>query len=412
MKNNTPIRASPNPTLYKWVLAAVFLTVFWLPKASGQQVTLALSQEIEVPEGTTVRTTGPQSERINGRGFINSRHLRNKYVVSGKGALPYVFIIHKTLTVDSWQHQRVKQVVTITLEADTPEQTKALGSALKPELHLDPAKQVIINCSLNIDQFTLNNGWFRKDKNSITLTDGRTFTVKYLEIRNHLYVPATSPLLLDLDQTSITLGDHQGNIELRLKQGGFSAACLQRLTADVTDAEVRIDAIRKARLTLTNSQVTLAETEELSLNSSLSVLQIDSVGQLQIGETLSDDFTFGHVNSGLIRESIFSDIVIHRLQSALHFSGKGSTLSVLGVADSLREFKAFSQDGSVQFPLQGLPAASLHCGDVNRNSFQFPKKLPIPEAKGNSITYQWGAPNQATKISLSGQRCVFRLRPG
>lgn len=403
------MRSSPDPMLYKWILTTLFLVVFWIPITSGQRVTLTLSQEIEVPKGTTIITSGPQSERINGRGAINSRHLHKKFVVSGKDALPYVFVIHKTLAINSWQHQRVKQLVTVVIEADTPAQTDALSKALKPVLYLDPTNQLRVNCSLNIEQFTLNNGWFREDKNSITLTDGRTFPVKYLEISNHLFVPATSPLQLDLNRTFLTLGDHQGNIELKMKQGYITTACLQQLSADITDAEVRIDAIRKANLALTNSQARLAKAEELYLTSSLSVVQIDSVGQLQISKTLSDDLTLGHVGGGLIEKSAFSDIRIDYLQNALHFSGKGSELAVVGVADSLREFQVVSQDGSVQFPLQVLPAATLRCDGLNENSFQFPVKLQIPKARNNFITYQWGTTKNSTNVRLSGQRCVFRL---
>jgi len=301
-------------------------------------------------------------------------------------------------------------LVTVVLEADTPAQTDALSQALKPVLLLDPTNRVRINCSLNIDQFTLNNSWFREDKNSITLTDGRTFPVKYLEISTHLFVPASSPLLLNLDRTNLLLGDHQGKIELQLKQGRVFAACVQQLTANITDAEVCIDAVSSADLTLTNSTITLAEAEELRLLTSLSVAAIDSVGQLVIGKTLSDDLTLGIVGEGLIERSTFSDIVIGKLDSGLQFTGKGSDLAVLRVDTALQEFRVVSYDGSVRFPLADLPAVTLRCNNVNENNFQFPDSPSIPKAEDNSISFRWGFNNNPTDVRLSGQRCVFHLK--
>ena len=378
---------------------------------SGQRTTFHLSQTLEVPQGVLIRTNGPQSVRINGQGVINTRHLETKYVVSGKGTLPYIYVIHKTLEINTWDRDQVKQEVAVTLETETPDQAEQLRNALRPVLALAAGNVLSLTCELNIAQFSVNNGWFREDRNSITLSDGRVFPVKYLEINNRFFVPETASLDLKLSRTNLSLGDHIGPIELQQAFGQVSGGCLGEMTAQLTDAIVRIDKLDEANLRLTNCELHLSQVGKMTMNTSLSGGKIDSVGQLLINKSVSDRFTFRRVDVGIAAGVFFSTIDIGELGHSWQLTGKRATLSVGKVNEALESFQVDNQDGVIHFPLNDLSGYKLWCDNPTKNNYQLPATLTKKSGGEVASYYEFEAVKNTSIVRLTGQRCEFWLRP-
>ncbi len=391
-----------------WLLASLTLAVL-TTGLKAQRTTIVLSQEIEVPEGVTITSNGPVSVRIYGRGIINSRQSEGNYIVSGKSSLPHVFVINKSMPINSWKKNTVRQVVTILVETKNNSQLQLLRQALLPELTLSPTNEVKLNYQLNIRQFTLNNGFFQQDNNSITLADGRVLPVEYLEIKNDVFVPENANLKFDLSNTKLSLGDHQGAIKTTSKGGSVSAGCLKNLDASISDGTLRIDAIKKAAVTMANSQLHLGLATELTLSSSLSSSHVDSIGVLVVEKSLSDHLAFGKVDAGSIHQAVFSSITLKELKTGLSYSGKNSHLSVLRARNTVQSFHAESQDGSVSFPIQDLPTAHLICSNIQHNQFHFPAGFRKQQDNQTAYDFQWGAKPSNSSVKLEGRRCEFNL---
>lgn len=375
----------------------------------AQRTTIVLSQEIKVPAGVKISSAGPRAVQINGRGIINSRHLKDKYVVSGKKALPHVFAINKAMSVNSWQQNTIKQVVTLVIETENGQQLADIQRAIHPDLTLSPTNEVRLNYELNIAQFTLNNGWFQKDNNSITLSNGNVYPIKYLEIKNEVFLPEDATLNFNLERTNFSLNDHQGSIELAMEGGSCSTGCLNQLNATVTDASLQVDAIEKANIKAVNSQLKLGDVNELKLTSSLSNGHINSTQRLSLEESLSDNLTFHNVRAGTIHKAVFSSLVVASLKQGLMYSGKGSHLQILRAEPSLQSFLADSQDGSVKFPLSDLPSAHLECSNTKSNRFILPTSITKPEQAAANYNFHWGDPATTVSVKLRGSRCEFHL---
>jgi hypothetical protein len=378
---------------------------------TGQRTTFHLSQTVEVPQGVLIQSEGPQSVRINGRGVINTRHLEAKYVVSGKSSLPYLYVIHKTLDINTWNRDQVKQEVAVTLETATPEQATQLQSALRPVLELVSGNTVSLNCELNIAQFSINNGWFREDQNSITLSDGRIFPVKYLEISHQFFIPESARLDLKLQRTNLVLGDHSGPIELQQAFGQVSGGCLREMTAQLTDAVVQIDKLDEANLRLTNCDLNLGQVGKMTMNTSLSAGKIDSVGQLLINKSVSDRFTFRRVDKGNAAGVFFSTLAIDELWHSWQLTGKRVSLSVGKANQAMQSFQIDNQDGIIHFPLADLLHYKLWCDRPTINDYQLPDIHAGELGMSPAPYYEFGAIDKASLVRLTGTRCEFRLRP-
>ncbi len=401
----------------KWTINHLFRTwlLISLPlicatvELKAQRTTIVLSQEIEVPEDVTITSNGPVSVNIHGRGIINSRHLKGRYVVSGKRALPHVFVINKSMSVNSWKENTIRQVVTLLVETQNSSQLMLLRQSLLPELVLSPTNEVQLNYQLNIRQFTLNNGFFREDNNSITLADGSVLPVEYLEIKNEVFVPENAHLKFDLINTGLSLGDHQGTIKTTLKGGGLSSGCLKDLDLTISDGSVKVDAVEKAEITMTNSQLNLGLATKLTLNSSLSNGLIDAVGLMIIEKSLSDHLSFDKIGTASVHQATFSSIIFNELERSLWYTGKSSHLKVLRALSTVQSFHSESLDGSVSFPLQDLPAAHLTCTNLEYNQFHFPDGFHQPTAGQTDYDFRWGPDSSGTTIKLKGQRSEFNL---
>jgi len=396
---------------YKLVVLTTIIIGFGSTVSFGQKTTFRLSQVLVVPQDVLIRTNGPQSVRINGRGAINTRHLEETYVVSGKDDLPYVYVIHKTLELNTWDEDQVKQEVEVSLETETPAQAAALRRALHPVLALAPGNVLSLNCELNIAQFLVNNGWFREDRNSITLTDGRVFPIKYLEIRNRFFIPKTARLDLELTRTNLILGDHSGAIKLQQSFGRVTGGCFRELTAQLTDAVVHLDDIEEANLTLSNSELRLSQVGRLNLSSSLSNIETDSIGHLFLNKSVSDHMSFHQVGIGNAAAVFFSTLTIGKLQQGWQLSGKRANLSVREVNEGLHSFQVDNQDGSVRFPLSDLSGYQLWCEAPTKNSYQLPTLLAGLPTHKTTAYYESGTTDSPSIIRLGGQRSEFWLRP-
>lgn len=407
MKKHIQMPRLPSKLFILTVLIMGFSPMF----LTGQRTTFHLSQTVEVPQGVLIHSKGPQSVRINGRGVINTRHLETKYVVSGKRSLPYIYVIHKTLEINTWNRDQVKQEVTVTLETRTAEQAIQLQAALRPVLELAPGNSLSLNCELNIAQFSVNNSWFREDKNSLTLSDGRVFPVKYLEISNRFFVPESANLDLKLHRTNLVLGDHSGSIKLQQAFGQVGGGCLQEMTAQLTDAHVKIDKLDEANLQLTNCDLNLGQVGKMTMNSSLSAGEIDSVGQLLLNKSVSDRFTFGRVDIGNAADVFFSTFEVDEIWQSWQLTGKRTSLTVGKASQALHSFQIDNQDGLINFPLADLLSYKLWCDKPTINNYQLPDYHSGEPGAPLSNYYEFGAHDSSSLVHLTGKRCEFRLRP-
>jgi len=394
---------------YKKVASTFLLVCLLILSGNAQKVTKTFEKEIEVSENTVIKTSGPQSVHPTGKGAINTRQSGNKYIISGKASKPYIYIINKTLKINTWQHNKVKQVVEVILECENKIQNQDLLNALKIELKKNAAGQIIIDTEMNIQRFKIYNNFFRKDDNSVVLNNGKEYKIKYLELTTSLFIPEKSNLILNTQGTTIDIDNHKGTINLTMDKGNLIAKKMNVLTANLKNVDAKIHQITNATISLKNVTLTLNEVNELGLKSEISLINIGKSNTLLINESINDQFIIDTANDILVTKSLFSDYKISSINNTIEVNAKNSDITVNSFDKKVTSIDIQNQNASIKLVLKNLDNYTLSFNDKTQNSYHFPNKLKALSPSSNQLSYTYGTKPSKTKIIVKGKHCDVKI---
>ena len=306
----------------------LFLFLLNSQEGFSQHVARTIEKEIPVSENINIKTKGPQSFRVTGVGAINARQIGGRYIVSGKKSTPYVYVIHKSLEINSWNKQSIKQVANIKVESKNKSYTEELLSNLEFDLHENASHSVVVDCEMNIAKFQIHNSWFGQDKNAIILDDGTAYQVDYLEIKTTLYIPSESKLILETDQTDVSLTGHYGEVDLKMKRGSLIADSIHTLSGTCKSVLLKGSLFNSMNLDLKACNLNLLKGKDLSIESSISTINIGDLDQIVIHNSLNDRYTIEDVNQFEVEQSFVTDFKINNVGKSLQMDAKSATLII------------------------------------------------------------------------------------
>ncbi len=394
---------------YKKIASTFLLVCLLMLSGNAQKVTRTFEKEIEVSDNTIIKISGPQSVHPTGKGAINTRQSGNKYIISGKASKPYIYVINKTLKINTWQQNKVKQVVEVILECENKTQNQNLLSALKIELKKNAAGQIIIDSEMNIQHFKIYNSFFGKDDNSVILTNGKTYKIKYLELATSLFIPKKSNLVLNTKGTTINLDNHKGTINLTMDKGNLIAKKMNVLTANLKNVDTKIQKTTNAKMVLKNVSLILNEASKLELKSAISSINIRKLNTLIINESINDQFIIDTVNDILVTKSLFSDYKISSINNTIEVNAKNSDITVNSFDKKVTSIDIQNQNASIKLVLKNLDNYTLSFNDKTQNSYHLPNKLKALSPSSNQLLYAYGTKPSKTKIIVKGKHCDVKI---
>ncbi len=409
MKKNS-ISIVKNPSCLSKKIALVFcLQLVFIWTSFAQRTTQLFEKEIAVSEEVIIKSKGPASPRITGNGVLHIRPVDKNYVVSGRKDEVYVYVLDKRFEIFTWDKNKVKQSTRVTLECETESQTKELLSALEVELRANAADQVLVDCKLNIDRFMIENGWFRADDNSVVLSNGKEYKIKYLELSTTLYVPRKSQLDLDTEEVFLSLGDHEGRLDLRMNQGTFTANKLNELKGSLKSVTLEIKELSKGELRAKGSKISINRADELILESSLSTLDFQDIGKLIFNKSLSDKLSCGQVKLFFVEEALYTSFDLINLKEATELNLRNCDLTIANIHKETSKILIKNQNATVKLGIQNLSSYLLVNSQADKATFQLPESLLKIEEIGKEKTYASGAQPYQTRIDIDCSLCKVTL---
>lgn len=410
MKKSIKLTAKHQALPYRKVGLALLLLCSIIINGNAQKVKKTYVNEIVVSSNVVIKTTGPQSVNVTGKGAINTRQSGNRYIVSGRDSEPYIYVINKTLTINTWQYDKIKQVVEVRLECENQTQVQSLFDALRIQLKEDAAGQVMINCEMNIAQFKIYNSFFGDDDNKVILTDGKEYKVKYLELTTSLFIPENSKLILDSNRTDIKVGNHNGEIDLTMKRGSFIAKKINTLNANLETVKVDIQQLLSGDLIIKNTKLKLAEAKRLQLRTSLSTINIAKSKTLLIDESVNDKYIIKNLDDMIVEESLFSEYKISMVNSTLEMKTKNNDIVVDGFGKNASRVSIKNQNGVVQLDLDNLISYKLSCNQISQSTYKLPDKLDRLVSQQDGALYSWGIDPYQSSIDIDCKQCEVTIR--
>jgi len=164
----------------------IFVMFTLVQHSVNAQTSKTFVKEIEVDENMTIISNVPSSIDLNMEGKVIANNTHDTYSINGKNNVRRLKIL-KDLKIDTWDRNFIKQETKISVKADTEEQATALLNQLNIELEINSSDIILIDCNLNIEKFSLKNGWLKNDDCKVKLENGSSHDVHYLSVGTALY---------------------------------------------------------------------------------------------------------------------------------------------------------------------------------------------------------------------------------
>lgn len=307
-------------------------------------------KEISVNQETTIKTSGPRIPLIHVNGTISSNTERGYYTLKGRSE-ELILRINKTYNIHTWEENKVKQVVNITVRAASTEIEQKIIAALEEDLKTSPDNSLDLSGFMGLNQISIKNSWLKKSNdNTITLNKGQSYKFEYLELSSELYIPKKSNLEIDTEYTDIRLGNFEGKLELKLKDGALSSPFINKLNSQISTSKINVTEIRDATISANRSTIEIDKTASLSIgkieqtvgcmnnvfienrgsfnsinfsgrekakNSSLNKYYLKTLDDLDVYSSLNDKIQIESIGIIRLRDVSFSDFEISTLEKSI-----------------------------------------------------------------------------------------------
>lgn len=246
-----------------------FVIQILLVLPSNAQVSKTFQEEIDVENGVDIFSNVPSTIGVHVNGTMITNNTMNRYSINGKNDDVRLNIL-KDLKIDTWDKNKIRQETIITVNTDSEKEAEKLLDALKMDLAKQLKNKVQIDCNMNIESFSLKNGWFRSDDCKIVLEDGQSYPISYLSIETKLTIPKSSNLSLSSNKNcTILLGDLEGNLNLDLKYAEVYGSVVNNLNAQLRWCyNVYFDEVDKGSISATHSYVNIKKANGIKIGES------------------------------------------------------------------------------------------------------------------------------------------------
>lgn len=388
----------------------VFLHLLFSWDANAQRVQKTFEKEIVVSPDVTIKTKGLEGIPFSGNGSIYYRPTKGHFILSAGTKKPHIYKAQQVLEIKTWDRDAIKQVVEVSVECENQADADQLLNRLNIKLEENAAGIVDVGCKLNINDFWIQNGWFREDRNYLILNNGEQHDVQYFEWKNTLYIPKKSNIIINSEDGHFEIKDHLGTVNFNLIHGSLQVKNINEIQGQCENANVGLRDINKGRLNIKNSSINVFGAQSVGIQSSLSNYFIHQVEALEITNSLSDVFLIDSVEVLNILSAPFSEFFIDGLGEQGIFYLKNSNVAINGVGENAQLIFVENENGKVALDIGNIESYKIIAENINQCDYKIVPLLEPTASNENQSVYSKGNDPFQLNVEFNIKQCEVWLQ--
>lgn len=415
-----------NTLVLKFNLVLLVLILCCQTPSVMAQVTQSFIEELEVSDPVSIISNVPADLDCIVKGSLNTENSLDRYTISdGKGQSRLSIL--KELKIATWDKNIIRQETTITIDADE-EITEAILTKLSINLKVNAQGEVVIDCNMNINSFSMKKRrWRNKVDCKIHFDDGSSYLVNHLEIESYLIIPKYSSIgITSTRNCTLKVGELDGDLDLALNYAEVYGTTVNNLQASLSSCyTVIFDKVDNAIISSSNSYVSIREADSVSIgtaslhdasllshlhlrssNSAQSSYHFVNVRELVLNDSVNDEINANIVDRINVSNTCYTDVRIGKLKSSLDMSSRSSDLFIK-LIDA--DFESISLQNSLSTVSLGLAQVSGFKLKIDEEAYIEGLQLPsvISKRVDGWAVYNFGG--KGGEITLSCDRCKLEL---
>lgn len=341
-------------------------------------------------------------------------------------------LIIKNYRVETWSKDSVRQVVKmeVTPEEGNPKAASELLDNLQISIPQKKGNIYTIDGNLNIKKMELINGFFRRDRNTFILDDGKKYNVQQLVITSVLYLPKQSNIYLNTDYVGLHLGDLDGQLNINAKYGYLEANNVKGFNGNLQTFTANFKTVEKMVLNASYSNISALTVKHLQIgslellteqNNTTDIFQneitpkalsfsnkyrIENVNHLDISSTSGDAFTLGVVDNFKAINSNFSNYHIKSIQETFTINGKNGDVMIYKVAPGFEKINIDNQISTIELNMDEAAHFNLDIASTEKVEFRLSQNIQKGNPKtGWALNYFKGNNKNAGQIAIDCKYC-------
>lgn len=427
------MKSNINPTV---LLFSLIFSLIITTTLQAQKLTKTYSKEMAVEPFTNIKINHPHEIVYSMNGAMSSNYEAEEgYVLrpGTKNETPCLII--KEYTIHTWDQNVLKQEVNISVlpEKGKEKVAQEFINQLKIELPAVVNNRTTIDGNMNIEKMELMNGWFRRDRNTFILNNGKSFDVQQVIIESKLYVPKKTNIEIESDRyLGLKIEDLEGLLKIHADFGFIKGGNLKSLQANITYFKATFKEVESVILNARNSEfqaqavgeMTIGSLELLSersifnplfgddfSNSPLSFAnkyRIENIERLTIKSSGNDQFNLGNVVQMEGYNLTFSSFFIKNLDQKLSLKNRNGEMTVYQVNPDFERIEVGNKFNIVELNLQNAPNFQLFTYKEDQATLRLADGInQIPNSKNSKLLYQKGQKGKGGVIDLNCAACTI-----
>jgi len=339
-----------------------------------------ISKSLAVPKAATYEVINAQALNYEMHATMSSSHSEEGYILRPGVLGEKPCLIIRNYKVKTWDKDSIRQVVKVEVLPDKnkPTDAKALVENLQINIPKKSGNLYLVDGNINIKKMELINGFFRRDRNTFILDNGKKYDVRQLIIESILYIPKKSNVQLNTDYVGLFLDDLDGKLSINAKHGYLQANNIQEVVGNLQNFNADLKVVNKMTINASYSTISATSVDNLTIgsfellakrkkevglfgndqnNTSLSFsnkYRIEKIDQLKVLETGNDEFNLGTINNFEVLNSSFSNFHIKKIEQNFKISGKNGDVTIYSVASNFENIDIDNQISTVELNMQGV----------------------------------------------------------
>ena len=410
MKRNLIFNLRKQTLIFRTLVSFCIVLMAVGSTLAQQRITKTYEKEIEIPEGTVIRTEGPSIMMVSGHGRINTMGSSDeKYVVRRDNKSPLIYELDRRFQINTWDKNVVKQITEVTLACETEAQKLQLLDALKINLDIDASGQVRVRYEMNISKLQIENGWLRGDNNTIVLDNGQEYKLEYLKLSTTLFIPKKSHLKIEAEVSSIFLKDHEGKLDLNMSKGLFKTSAIEEAEVLIDGGVLQIDQFDIAKINSRHSEITIGKGNTLELTSELSNYLIREVDNIKAFKVINEKWDLGLINSLSVESGLFSEIKISSIEKNLALRLKNCDVSISRLSQNTEYVLIENQNAALDIGVGNLLNYQLNCKYAAQAKYNLPDNLLTLSKDDSEVNYLFGKKEGAALMDIRCKLCDVKI---
>ncbi len=397
----------------------------------AQKMTRIYTKSMAVPNMSSFEIISAQALAYEMHGSMSSSGNEEGYVLRPGVLKEMPCLIIKNYRVETWSKDSIRQVVKIEVipEQNNPKPANELLDNLQISIPKKTGNIYAIDGNMNLKKMELINGFFRRDRNTFILDNGKKYNVRQLVISSTLYLPKQSNISLNTDYVGLHLGDLDGQLTINAGYGYLEANNVKEVAGNIKNFNANFKNVEKITLNASYSTISAVSIEHLQIgslelfakkknivglfdsdtpNNALSFsnkYRIENVHQLNISSTSSDAFTLGTIDHFKAINSNFSNYHIKKIKHTFSANGKNGDITIYDVAPNFEKVNIGNQFSTIELNMKSVENFKVNIASKEKTELRFAKYLIEGVAKaGWASNYFKGDKNSKGIVEVD---CVY-----